>query len=196
LKVTAGRQEDTENNRTTRFFRCIPAARWCKNSEVNAEARKIVGALGLAPLPHEGGYFRQTWRSEAGSAIYFLLTQEDFSTLHRLRRADETWHFYAGDTVQHAILGPADAVARLTTLGNDVLAGETPQLLVPAGVWQGAWLAPDGAGRPATVSRRGWALLGCTLAPAWDDRDFELADRAALEREFPGAAALIRALTR
>jgi hypothetical protein len=163
---------------------------------VNAEARKIVAALGLAPLPHEGGYFRQTWRSEAGSAIYFLLTPEDFSALHRLKRADETWHFYAGDTVQHAMLGPGDAMARLTTLGNDVLEGETPQLLVPAAVWQGARLIPDDASRPATAPRKGWALLGCTLAPAWDDRDFELADRAALEREYPGAAALIGALTR
>ena len=152
--------------------------------------------LGLAPLAHEGGYFRQTWRSEAGSAIYFLLTPEDFSVLHRLRRADETWHFYAGDAVQHAMLGPGGAAARLTTLGNDVLAGETPQLLVPAGVWQGARLIPDGAGHPTTASRTGWALLGCTLAPAWDDRDFELADRADLERESPGATELIRALTR
>ena len=155
-----------------------------------------MATLGLAPLAHEGGYFRQTWRREASSAIYFLLTQEDFSALHRLRRADETWHFYAGDTLQHAMLGPGDAVARLTTLGNDVLAGETPQLLVPAGVWQGARLAPSGKGAPATAPRAGWALVGCTLAPAWDDKDFELADRAALEREFPGAAALIRALTR
>jgi predicted cupin superfamily sugar epimerase len=163
---------------------------------VNAEARKIVAALGLAPVTREGGYFRQTWRSEAGSAIYFLLTPEDFSALHRLRRADETWHFYAGDPVEHAMLGPGDAVARLTTFGNDVLAGETPQLLVPAGVWQGARLAPSGEDVTATAPRAGWALLGCTLAPAWDDKDFELADRAALEREFPGAAALIRALTR
>jgi predicted cupin superfamily sugar epimerase len=181
---------------------------------VNAEAQKIVATLGLAPLAHEGGYFRQTWRSEAGSAIYFLLTPEDFSALHRLRRADETWHFYAGDTVQHAMLGAGDAAARLTTLGSDVLAGETPQLLVPAGVWQGARLVPGGgpdglaglppsprlrrAGTagPSTSLRAGWALVGCTLTPAWDDKDFELAGRAALEREFPGAAALIRALTR
>lgn len=155
---------------------------------MNPEAKKIIGALGLEPLTHEGGFFRQTWRSAAGSAIYFLLTPEDFSAFHRLRRTDEVWHFYAGDPVEHVTLAPANGVVRVTTLGAKVLAGAVPQFVVPAGVWQGARLAPGGP--------QGWALLGCTLAPAWNENDFELAERVAFLRAFPGAAEQIRALTR
>jgi predicted cupin superfamily sugar epimerase len=159
---------------------------------VNTEAQRIIAALGLEPLPREGGFFRQTWRSGTGSAIYFLLTPEDFSALHRLR-ADEVWHFYAGDAVEHVMLAPGDSAARVSKLGGDVLAGEVPQLVVPAGMWQGARLAARGT---STSLRAGWALLGCTLAPAWDEREFELGGRAELQRAFPAHAATVRALTR
>lgn len=155
---------------------------------MNPGAQKTIAALGLAPLPREGGFFRQTWRSPAGSAIYFLLTPEDFSAFHRLRRTDELWHFYGGDVVEHVMLAAGDDGARVTRLGGAGQAGAVPQLVVPAGVWQAARLVPGGA--------EGWALLGCTLAPAWDEQDFELAEQAALARAFPGAAAHIRALTR
>ena len=42
----------------------------------------------------------------------------------------------------------------------------------------------------------GWTLFGCTLSPAWDEREFELGDRDALSRRFPEHGAVIRALTR
>ena len=61
------------------------------------------------------------------------------------------------------------------------------QAVVPAGTWQGARLCPG---------QRGWALFGCTVSPAWDEREFELGKRDALLREFPAGAAAIRALTR
>ena len=57
----------------------------------------LVAALGLAPHP-EGGYFRETFRAEAlpfelaergkrsaSTAIYFLLSCDDFSAFHRVR---------------------------------------------------------------------------------------------------------------
>lgn len=159
---------------------------------MNPEAQRIIAALGLEPLPREGGFFRQTWRSGTGSAIYFLMTPEDFSALHRLR-ADEVWHFYAGDAVEHVMLTPGDGAARVARLGGDILAGEIPQLVVPAGSWQGARLA---AGGTPTSRRAGWALLGCTLTPAWEEQGFELGGRAELARAFPAHAALVRALTR
>jgi len=91
-------------------------------------------------------------------------------------------------------MAPQDGTGRTTTLGANVLAGEVPQFLVPAGVWQGARLAPDNP--RDTSAGPDWALLGCTMTPAWDEKRFELAERAALLRAFPGAAAHIRALTR
>ena len=162
---------------------------------MNTEAQAIITRLGLAPLPNEGGWFRQTWVSgarwadgrAAGSAITFLVTPEDFSALHRLK-TEEVWFFQAGDALGHVRLGPGGGAARLTRLGGDVLAGEVLQLVVPGGVWQGARLAAGG--------RRGWALIGCTMAPAWDEGEFELGSRAGLAGEFPGARAQIEALTR
>ena len=164
-------------------------------TRMNAEAQKIIAKLGLAPLPNEGGWFRQTWQSPAmfrpgraaSSAIYFLVTPEDFSALHRLK-TEEVWLFHAGDGLEHVMLDPADGAVRVARLGGDVLAGEVPQLVVPGGVWQGARLAAESA--------REWALLSCTMAPAWDEKEFELGKREALAREFPAARGKIAALTR
>ncbi len=159
------------------------------------EVERIIARLGLEHLPQEGGFFRSSWvsvaRTEAGrpagSAIWFLLTPAEFSAWHRLR-GEEVWHFYAGDPVEHVQLDPAGKELSLTNLGPEVLAGQQPQCVVRSGVWQGARLAPSG--------RRGWALLGCTLAPGWDERDFELGRREELLREFPKVADWVRALTR
>jgi predicted cupin superfamily sugar epimerase len=138
---------------------------------VNAAAENIIAQLRLAPLPREGGYFRQTWLSEtrlangraAGSAIWFLLTAEDFSALHRLQVV-ERWHFHAGDPVEHVQLTPGRVAGRVTVLGAEAPTNQLP-LVVPVGVWQGARLRPE-------ARTRGWALVGCTLAPAWEDKDF------------------------
>jgi hypothetical protein len=154
---------------------------------LNAAARAIVGHLGLAPLPEEGGWFRQTWGTTAGSAIYFLLTPDDFSALHRLR-TPELWHFHAGDAVEHLQLDPRTGAAAVGRLGIALGAGEVPQFAVPGGVWQGARLAAGGA--------HGYALLTCTMAPPWNAREFELGGRTALTRAFPGESARIAALTR
>jgi predicted cupin superfamily sugar epimerase len=48
-------------------------------------------------------------------------------------------------------------------LGPDLAAGQRPQVVVPAGVWQAA--------RP----RGSWSLAGCTVAPAFEFERFELA---------------------
>ena len=154
-----------------------------------ATARAVIEALRHAPLPHEGGFFRQTWRSETSSAILFLLTRLDFSALHRLDR-EEVWHFHGGAPVEHVQLDPANGQVRISRLVADVLSGDEPQVVVRAGVWQGARLIrPDANGTD-------FALLGCTVSPPWDDRGFTLGEREALAQAFPGHAELIRGLTR
>lgn len=154
---------------------------------MNDEARHIIAKLGLEPLPQEGGWFRSTWRTATGSAIYFLLTVEDFSALHRLTTT-EVWHFYAGDVVEHTMLDPRDGTVQVARMSGDAGGPGEPQVIVPGGVWQGARLAAGGA--------RGWALLGCTMAPPWTEQDFELGQKAELQRLFPMAAEQIAALTR
>lgn len=153
---------------------------------MNAAARRIAAALRLEPLPREGGYFRATWRNPTASAILFLLTPEDFSAWHRLAQ-DEVWHFHAGDPVEHLqLLPPAGTVQRIR-LGPDPGAGDSPQAIVPADTWQAARLAE---------SRHGFALLGCTVSPPWDESGFELAEPALLAADFPLQREIIRALTR
>ena len=151
-------------------------------------ARAVIDALRLEPLAGEGGYFRSTWRSATASAIFFLLTDHDFSALHRLAQ-DEIWLFHVGDRIQHVQL-PDAGPARVMRIGPDVLAGDHPQVVVLAGTWQGAALDPSPS------RREGFALLSCVVSPPWDERDFMLGDRAELIQQFPAEAELIRRLTR
>ena len=118
------------------------------------------------------------------SAIYFLLHGADFSALHRLQ-SDEIYHFYRGDPVELLLLFP-DGSGEVRFLGPALEAGQQPQAIVRRGVWQGSRLKPDGH----------YALMGTTLAPAYDPSDFELGEREMLIQQYPTQAELIRALTR
>ena len=168
---------------------------------MNHAASQIIQRLGLEPLPLEGGFFRQTWTSSVqlpggrrvGSAIYFLLTETGFSAMHHLP-TDELWMFHAGDQVEHVSLAAGRPEPEVAIMGGDVLGGDVPQLLVEGGKWQGARLR-DASGSSSRGSN-GWALISCTMSPAWDDREFTLGNRADLQRQFPRAAEWIAALTR
>ena len=152
-------------------------------------ARLLIETLRLEPLPDEGGFYRSTWRNDAGSAIYFLLTREAFSALHQLD-GDEIWHFYAGHPVEHVQIDPSTGEAHIHRLGANLAADERPQLLVPQGAWQGARL------HPTASSADDYALLGCTLSPPWNPQGFSLGRRSELARAFPHHTALIHELTR
>jgi hypothetical protein len=162
---------------------------------MNKEAQEIITNLGLEPLPNEGGYYRRTWTGSAetkdnprpiGTAIYFLITPDEFSALHCLK-SDEIWHHYAGDPVELVQLNPSNQAVRKDVLGHDMQAGQIPQIVVGAGCWQGARLA---------VEHQGWALLGCTMTPGWAEGDFTLGKRETLLKMFPEATLVIRGLTR
>ena len=114
------------------------------------DARDVIAALGLAAHP-EGGWFRETWRDEHATAIYYLLQEGERSHWHRVD-ATEIWHFYDGDPLE--LSTPAGAVA---------LSRDHPQHVVPAGTWQAA--------RP--LGR--WTLVGCTVSPPFEFSRFELA---------------------
>jgi predicted cupin superfamily sugar epimerase len=146
------------------------------------DGERVAELLGLEPLPDEGGLFRRTHIDAHSSAIYYLLLAPDFSALHRLA-ATETYHWYAGSPLRLLLLGPAGRISE-PVLGPDLAAGQRPQLVVPAGTWQGS----DPAGE--------WSLVGTTTAPPFEWAGFELGERAALTDGYPEAADRIAGLTR
>lgn len=132
------------------------------------EPARIIAALGLTPHP-EGGWYRETWRAAAGpgaraagTAIHFLLEAGQRSHWHRVD-ADELWLWHAGHPLELHVAADAGATPVVTRLGGDVLAGDAPQLLVPATQWQ------------ATEAQHGWALVSCVVVPGFDFAGFTLA---------------------
>jgi uncharacterized protein len=147
-----------------------------------ADGERMAALLGLEPLPAEGGLFRRTHIDAHSSAIYYLLLTPEFSAMHRLA-ATETYHWYGGAPLRLLLLYPDGGVTE-PVLGADVVAGQRPQVVVPAGTWQGS--SPAGE----------WSLVGTTTAPPFDWSHFELGDRAGLLARYPAAATRIAELTR
>lgn len=164
-------------------------------------ANEVKQLLGLTPHPREGGWFIQTYAASetlnptsfadsrystprrTSTAIYYLLEPDTFSEMHCLR-SDEVFHFYAGDPVEMLQLLP-DGSGRTIVIGNNLAAGQRPQVLVERGVWQGSRLVEGGT----------WALLGCTVSPGFEYEDYDSASRAELTSRWPAFSTRIAALT-
>lgn len=147
---------------------------------------EIIQILNLQRHPTEGGYFLETYRSKNATAIYYMITDEadSFSEMHQLSR-DEIFHFYLGDPVEMLHLYP-DGTGKRELLGNYLIAGTQPQVVVPAGVWQGARLFPGGK----------FALMGTTMAPGFTYQDYRSGSKKELIALYPQFKELIRILTR
>jgi uncharacterized protein len=160
-------------------------------------ADDVIRLLGLKPLTIEGGYFRETYRApeqmtfpnykgqrSLSTAIYYLLTPDTFSQMHRVPGA-EIFHFYLGDPVEMFQVAP-DGSAETVVMGSDVPGGMQLQHVVPGGFWQGARLRRGGT----------FALLGTTMAPGFDYNDYETSTTEGLLRLFPQHSEKVRVLTR
>ncbi len=163
-------------------------------------ALSIISLLQLQPHP-EGGFYKETYRSpgsiasknlpsqfngerQFSTAIYFLLQQGDFSAFHRIK-SDECWHFYEGKTIIIHVINEAGEYA-VIYLGRSIEKGEVYQAVVPAGAW---FASEPGPGTD-------YALVGCTVAPGFDFRDFEMADKKAMIHTFPQQEQLLNRLCR
>jgi predicted cupin superfamily sugar epimerase len=132
----------------------------------------LIAQLSLRAHP-EGGYYAETFRSadavhtadargerSALTAIWFLLVGGSASAWHRVM-SDEAWHWYEGDPLELIVASPDGGDMQHIVLASFTLGG-VPQYVVPAGWWQAA--RPLGA----------YALVGCTVGPGFDFRDFTL----------------------
>ncbi len=161
-------------------------------------AETLVKKLNLAPHP-EGGFYSRTYQSRlsvffgekqstkraASTAIYYLLDKDNFSAFHRIK-SDEIWHHYDGSPlVIHMIDAAGNYLKKI--LGHPINTENAEfQITVPATVWFAAEL----------IHPSSHALVGCTVSPGFEFRDFELAERSALVKQFPEQQALITRLTR
>jgi len=163
-------------------------------------AKEVIETLGLQPHPEEGGFFIETHRSGESygkdvlptryvgerchsTAIYYLLTPETFSHMHLLQ-SDEIFHFYLGDPCEMLQLHP-DGSGETIVFGNDLAAGQRPQIRVPLGSWQGMRLLPGGS----------FGLMGCTVAPGFEFVDYAHGSRKELQMQHPDFAKEIEILT-
>ena len=159
-------------------------------------AKEIIEKFKLKTHPSEGGYYSETHRANhilhesslpdnynsdrsLSTAIYYMLTPETKSLLHRLP-TDEIYHFYLGDPVLMLQLYP-DGSTKIVILGQDINAGQSVQITVPQNVWQGSCLLEGGK----------YALMGTTMAPGFDFVDNKIGDRNELIQLYRGAEELI-----
>lgn len=158
---------------------------------------EYVKLLELNPHP-EGGWFKEVYRSSGnhngggdfpagrcfGTAIYFLIEQANFSAFHKIL-SDEIWHFYDGEPLEVIEIN-SDGELKKTIVGNNLHQGHVFQYTVPAGVWFASLVYEVGK----------FSLVGCTVSPGFEFRDFELGSRDLLNNQFPLHVEIINALTR
>jgi predicted cupin superfamily sugar epimerase len=153
------------------------------------DAQYYIKTLSLLPHP-EGGFYKETYRSSEtiplkngdrnySTAIYFLLEKNNFSAFHKIK-SDELWHFYAGDILE-VIEITTEGKLKITELGPGNF-----QYCVPAGNWFASRVKEGGD----------FSLVGCTVAPGFDFKDFEMAQQKQLMQLYPQYEKLIKELTR
>jgi|TARA_R100001460_G_scaffold9453_1_gene22755 hypothetical protein len=109
---------------------------------------QLIDLLNLQKHP-EGGYFKETYRSEGVipsevlkygidgdrnycTGIYFLLTSDNFSAFHRIKQ-DEMWHYYEGSPLTVHMIDKEGNYS-FQKIGSDFKDGQVPQFVVPKGV--------------------------------------------------------------
>jgi hypothetical protein len=132
--------------------------------------QEIIQKYQLKPHP-EGGYFREVYRSEqnvnseiteerrnAVTHIYFLLEKGQFSRFHRVLH-DEIWNFYEGSPLK---LIEYDGYS----IDEVVIGQENNEYVrvIKGGVFQ------------AAESTGEYSLVGCSVAPGFDFKDFSFLD--------------------
>ena len=159
------------------------------------KASDVIAQLHLEPLEIEGGFFHELYRCAErvsvdgrmrtlGTSIYYMLQGKGISDWHRVA-SDEIWYYHGGSSAVQLLLYP-DGTWEKVTIGSNLLEGERPQSVIPAGTWQAAVLSDS--------SDTSWGLFGASVFPGFEYEDFELGKGADLAERYPDAASLMYAL--
>ncbi len=183
---------------------------------MHEETKYIIDKLNLIKLVDEGGYYRETYRSDqyiqisscdnkvikdgvchysklednssdiraVSTLIYYLLDGDQFSAFHKVR-FDEIWHFYKGSSVSLYVLTDSEKIMNIQ-IGNDIDNNENFQCIVRGNTWFGAEIN----------NKSLYSLMGCSVSPGFDFKDFELGERDKLKKIYPQHEYVIDRLTR
>ena len=111
-------------------------------------------------IPHpEGGHYVEVFKNKDVSHIYFLLEGHEHSHWHRITK-NETVHFYSGDPLE--IYTSEDGEEFET---NQI--GSNKNFIYS--IEKNTWFAMKPKGK--------FSLIGCTVAPAFEFEDLELAPK-------------------
>ena len=111
-------------------------------------------------IPHpEGGHYVEVFKNKDVTHIYFLLQQHEHSHWHRITK-NETVHFYSGDPLE--IYTSKDGEEFET---NQI--GSNNNFIYS--IEKNTWFAMKPKGK--------YSLIGCTVAPAFEFEDLELAPK-------------------
>ena len=111
-------------------------------------------------IPHpEGGHYVEVFKNKDVSHIYFLLEEHEYSHWHRIKK-NETIHFYSGSplTVFTSKDGDEFQKKEIGLNKNFIL-----------NIEKNTWFAMKSTGL--------YSLIGCTVAPAFEFDDLELASK-------------------
>tara|TARA_Y100000590_G_C15370752_1_gene882459 strand:- start:51 stop:455 length:405 start_codon:yes stop_codon:yes gene_type:complete len=124
----------------------------------------LIKKLKLMPHP-EGGHYAESFRDKEGnvSLIYYLLQEGETSHWHKLTK-NEILHFYDGDPVEIFLSKDKKEISTII-LGRNINNQEYLHYVIKSQTWFGM------------KSTGSWSLIGCTVAPAFDYKDFELASK-------------------
>jgi uncharacterized protein len=168
-------------------------------------AKAIKDWLKLEPNDQEGGFlsevyespiyipdkvlkgFKKTKRGRSiCGAIYYFLESPGRSVLHQVT-GDMVYHFYGGDPVQMLLLHPKKSKvhSEVVLFGSNLAQKQQPMKVISGGTWLGSRLMTNGS----------WALMGVTMAPGFDPRDYAIGSRKRLIKEYPEQHDLIQQLT-
>ena len=111
-------------------------------------------------IPHpEGGHYVEVFKNKDVSHIYFLLEGHEHSHWHRITK-NETVHFYSGDPLE--IYTSKDGEEFET---NQI--GSNNNFIYS--IEKNTWFAMKPKGK--------FSLIGCTVAPAFEFEDLEIAPK-------------------